>query len=70
MKLSARSLQLLDAIRANPRGSVREWMPAIGVKATSTVTYHLGKLERAGRIKLHPGKARSVELIPEEASHG
>lgn len=70
MKLSARSLQLLEAIRQNPRGSVREWMAAIGVKATSTVTYHLSKLERAGLVKLHPGKARSVELVREEAPNG
>lgn len=70
MRLGVRTLQLLEAIRQNPRGSIREWMPVIGVTATSTVSYHLSRLERAGRIRLHPMKARSVELIPEEASDG
>lgn len=62
--------RLLEAIRANERGSYQEWATACGIKSISSINYHLHKLEEEGLVRLHPGKARSVELIPEEASNG
>ena len=59
--------RLLTAIRANPRGSYREWMEATGISSSASVQYHLKMLERQGQVKLNPGKPRSVELIVKEA---
>ena len=68
-RLRNTTLRLLAAIRANERGSYQEWRAACGMASISSVLYHLNKLEEAGLIMRHPGKARSVELI-KEASHG
>lgn len=57
--------RLLEAIRANERGSYAEWMVACGMKSISSVHYHLLKLEEEGLVRLHPGQARSVELVKE-----
>ena len=63
------TMRLLEAIKANERGSYEEWRAACGMASTSSVLYHLNKLEEAGLLMRHPGKARSVELI-KEANHG
>jgi len=55
----------LEAIRTNERGSYAEWRAAAGMASVSSVKYHLGKLEEEGLVKLHPGQARSVELVKE-----
>jgi SOS-response transcriptional repressor LexA len=62
--------RLLEAIRANERGSYQEWREACGMASSSSVLYHLLKLEEEGLVRRHPGMARSVELIREEAPHG
>jgi repressor LexA len=43
--------------------SRREIQEATGVKSTSTVSYHLEKLQEQGRIKLYPGFARGIAII-------
>jgi SOS-response transcriptional repressor LexA len=62
--------RLLEAIKTNERGSYEEWRAACGMASIASVNYHLLKLEEAGLIKRHPGKARSVELVWEENNHG
>jgi SOS-response transcriptional repressor LexA len=62
--------RLLEAIKANERGSYQEWATACGMASSSSVLYHLRILEEEGLIVRHPGMARSVELVKEEASHG
>lgn len=57
---------LLDAIRANERGSYVEWARAIGAGSTAVIQYHLKKLERLGKITRKAGQSRSVELVKEE----
>lgn len=59
------TLALLNAIRANERGSYDEWAAAIHV-AKAVVAHHLRILERDGWVRRAPGKARSVELVKEE----
>lgn len=59
--------RLLEAIRQNERGSYAEWMVAAGMASVSSVKYHLDKLEEEGLVKLHPGRARSVELVKESS---
>ena len=62
--------RLLEAIKANERGSYEEWRAACGMASIASVNYHLHKLEEEGLIMRHPGKARSVELLREEAPNG
>ncbi len=59
--------KLLAAIQANPRGSYREWATAAGISSSSVVSKYLGILAAEKKIKLNPGKPRSVELIQERA---
>jgi len=42
--------------------SVREICEAVGLKSTSTVQYHLNKLEKRGVINKSEGKSRSLHL--------
>lgn len=65
MELKRTTKLLLAAIEANERGSYREWAEATGIATTSTIGYHLRKLEAAGKIRMRPGQARSVELVRE-----
>jgi len=59
--------RLLEAIRANERGSYQEWADACGMASSSSVLYHLLKLKEEGLVRLHPGRPRSVELVKEGA---
>ncbi len=43
--------------------SVREIKRAIGFKSTSTVHYHLRKLEKAGSLRREPYRARAILLL-------
>jgi len=67
VELKRATRQLLEAIKANERGSYAEWVDACGFSSTAVVQYHLKKLQAARLIKRHPGRARSVELIREDA---
>ena len=42
--------------------SVREICEAVNLKSTSTVQYHLNKLEKKGVINKSDGKSRSLHL--------
>lgn len=61
--------RLLKAIRGNPRGSYREWAQAAGISSTSVVGHHLDILAAEKKVRLTPGKARSVELVEKESPH-
>lgn len=66
MELKRTTRLLLEAIKANERGSYREWMDATGIKSSAVIRHHLEKLEWAGKIKRKAGQARSVELVKEK----
>jgi SOS-response transcriptional repressor LexA len=59
--------RLLEAIKANERGSYEEWRAVCGMASSSSVLYHLLKLKEEGLVRLHPGRPRSVELVKEGA---
>ena len=42
--------------------SVREICAAVGLKSTATVSYHLGELQKQGRIQSGSGKRRAIAL--------
>lgn len=42
--------------------TAREIAALLDIPSTSTVAYHLGKLERAGRIVREPGVARRIAV--------
>lgn len=43
--------------------TVREMCRAIKVNSTSTIAYHLSKLEDSGNIKKNPNKNRALEVV-------
>ena len=47
--------------------TVREMCRAIKVNSTSTIAYHLSKLEDIGSIKKNPNKNRALEVIDNES---
>lgn len=47
--------------------TMREMATGVWVSSTSTVRYHLKKLEEKGLIERQPRKARSVRLIAPES---
>lgn len=66
--LSPRQRQILDFIRREvaTKGyppSVREVGQAVGLRSSSTVHGHLGKLEELGYIRRDPTKPRAIELL-------
>ncbi len=50
------------ALRGYPP-SVREICIAVGLKSTSTVHFHMNKLEKLGYIKRNPTKPRAIEIL-------
>jgi repressor LexA len=66
--LTGKQLEVLNFIKDElcKRGyppSVREICEAVGLKSTSTVHGHLGRLERKGYIRRNPTKPRAIELL-------
>ncbi|WPC42787.1 transcriptional repressor LexA [Clostridium sp. JS66] len=53
--------QYIDKKEYSP--TVREICAAVGLKSTSTVHEHLGRLEKKGLIKRDPTKPRTIEII-------
>jgi len=47
--------------------TVREMCRAIKVNSTSTIAYHLSKLEDIGSIKKNPNKNRALEVVDNES---
>ena len=49
--------------------TVREMCRAIKVNSTSTIAYHLSKLEDSGSIKKNPNKNRALEIVNNNDYH-
>lgn len=67
-ELTPRQNDVLDFIRGvfeqdHTAPTVQEICQAFGFSSPNTVTGHLKALERKGRIRLRPGRARNIELI-------
>lgn len=70
-KLSKRQLDILRFIKAEVKSkgyppSVREIGEAVGLASSSTVHYHLARLETKGLIRRDPTKPRAIEILDEE----
>lgn len=68
MKRIDKQQQLLEFIRSylNENGyppTVREMCHAVKVNSTSTIAYHLSKLEEDGLIRKNPNKNRALEIL-------
>ncbi|SKC73234.1 transcriptional repressor LexA [Maledivibacter halophilus] len=66
--LTKKQSRILEFIRSevNSKGyppSVREICQAVGLKSTSTVHGHLGRLEKKGYIRRDPTKPRAIEVL-------
>ena len=59
-----RSVQLFDIIEKNPGIQFRELMRFTGLK-NGVLSYHLGKLERAGSVQVHR-RSRETRFFPLE----
>ena len=59
MKLHETTVKVLEAVRGDPRMSLRELMAACDLASPSVVSYHLLKLEKAELIARRPG-ARGI----------
>lgn len=67
-KLTWREAQILEYIKGQVRTkgyppSVREIGRVVGLKSSSTVHSHLGKLEAKGYIRRDPTKPRAIEIL-------
>ncbi len=72
MKKLDKQQQLLEFIRkyVDENGyppTVREMCHAVKVNSTSTIAYHLAKLEEDGCIRKNPNKNRALEVIDKTA---
>ena len=75
MKLTPMQKKIYDYIRAYRQEhgytpAVREIMPAMNLKSTSTVHFHLKNLEKAGLIAMEPGKSRAITLLDQPEDDG
>lgn len=64
---SDKGQRILDFVRQYiaERGhapSIREIMAGVGIRSSSTVAYHLGALEKAGKITRDEGQPRSIRI--------
>jgi DNA-binding MarR family transcriptional regulator len=60
MKRGEMRTLVLAAWKDDPRASLRELCRKTGIRSTSTVSYHLDRLEEDGLIKRVPGQARGI----------
>ena len=68
LELSKNQTKILEAIKwkINKFGyppSVREICAAVDLRSTSTVHFHMNKLEELGYIKRNPTKPRAIEVL-------
>lgn len=66
--LAGKQLEILEFLKSElyNKGyppSVREICEAVGLKSTSTVHGHLGRLEKKGLIRRNPTKPRAIEIL-------
>lgn len=71
LELSKNQTKILETIilKINKFGyppSIREICAAVGLRSTSTVHFHLNKLEKLGYIKRDPTKPRAIEILEKE----
>lgn len=69
--LSQNQTKILESIKWGVRSkgyppSVREICGITGIKSTSTVHFHMNKLEKLGYIKRDTSKPRAIEIIENE----
>jgi repressor LexA len=70
--LSLKQKEILACIKSNLRAkgyppSVREIGKVVGLSSSSTVHFHLGKLEALGFIRRDPTKPRAIEVMDESS---
>ena len=68
LKQKQKQKQILQYLRSEVQKkgyppSVREISIALGIKSTSTVHFHLSKLEQQGFIRRDPAKPRAIEIL-------
>ena len=68
--LTHKQQEILDCIKQHLRSkgyppSVREIGQMVGLSSSSTVHFHLGKLESLGLIRRDPTKPRAIEILDE-----
>jgi len=68
--LTHKQQEILDCIKQHLRAkgyppSVREIGQVVGLSSSSTVHFHLGKLEALGLIRRDPTKPRAIEIMDE-----
>ena len=73
--LSLKQQEILACIKSNLRAkgyppSVREIGKSVGLSSSSTVHFHLGKLESLGFIRRDPTKPRAIEVMDESSWRG
>ncbi|MDU3775730.1 MAG: transcriptional repressor LexA [Clostridium perfringens] len=71
LELSKNQTKILEAIKwkINKFGyppSVREICAAVDLRSTSTVHFHMNKLEELGYIKRDPTKPRAIEVLKDD----
>lgn len=71
VNLSQNQTKILESIKWEIKSkgyppSVREICGITGIKSTSTVHFHMNKLEKLGLIKRDPAKPRAIEILEEE----
>ncbi|CEQ00301.1 SOS regulatory protein [[Clostridium] sordellii] len=71
INLSHNQTKILESIKCKIKSkgyppSVREICGITGIKSTSTVHFHMNKLEEFGLIKRDPTKPRAIEIIENE----
>lgn len=75
LELNKNQTKILEAIKwkINKFGyppSVREICAAVDLRSTSTVHFHMNKLEELGYIKRDPTKPRAIEVLKYDADLG
>lgn len=73
INLSQNQTKILESIKWKIKSkgyppSLREICGITGIKSTSTVHFHMNKLEEFGLIKRDPTKPRAIEVLDEENS--
>lgn len=71
INLSKNQTKILESIRSKIKEcgyppSVREICALADIRSTSTVHFHMNKLEKLGYIKRDPSKPRAIEIIDNE----
>lgn len=76
LELSKNQTKILETIilKINKFGyppSIREICDSVGLSSTSTIHFHMNKLEKLGYIKRDPSKPRAIEVLSDRQNiHG